>query len=77
MDLFFTVSWAVLALFGVSLEIAALRRKRPEDTLSEHVWRVFRVREDKQTPLTYVGRFILAVFMVWLTGHFVFGIWGG
>lgn len=55
-------AWALLALVGVTLEIAALVNRRRGDTLSEHVWKL-------QWPV----RAVVVGFVGWLTWHFAFG----
>jgi cell division septal protein FtsQ len=58
-----------------ALEGGALWRRAPGATFSEHVWGWFRVRDDRPTALVVVARGMLAVFLVWLGGHLVFGWW--
>lgn len=56
------------------VEGVALYRKAPGDTLSEHVWRVFRTdKMSKPTGSTRLRRFILLAFMAWLSVHFLTG----
>jgi hypothetical protein len=63
----FSVAWLMwLAMFGV-IEGVALVRKEPGDTLSEHMWRWFAVK-DKPNGWR-ARRSVLGVFLVWLTGH--------
>lgn len=71
----FTIAWIAWGLAFVAIEGKALANKQPGDTLSEHVWKWFDVR-GKGKGWTFM-RFALAAFMVWLTGHFVFGWWAG
>ena len=59
-----------LAMFGV-IEGAAILRKEPGDTLSEHVWKWFSVK-DKARGWRQ-RRSVLALFMVWLSAHLVLG----
>lgn len=56
----------------VVIEGWALINKDRGDTLSEHVWKWFRIRE-KPRQWT-VRRAALAVFLVWLLVHMVAGI---
>lgn len=66
----YTVAWIMwLAMFGV-IEGAALFNKDKGDTLSEHVWAWFKIRESRQWN---IRRFALAGFLVWLLVHFVAG----
>ncbi|WP_330478689.1 hypothetical protein OG301_26790 [Streptomyces platensis] len=72
-----TLSWVVwLAAFGV-IEGLALARKRPGDTLSEHVWQWFAINQRDQMPsgLTRLRRFALLAGVTWLGVHFVTGGW--
>lgn len=70
-----TVLWIIwLAMFAVQ-EGLALRDKRPGDTFSEFVWRTFKIRDRRPTALTWVGRVLLLIGGVWLTGHLAFGWW--
>lgn len=63
----FTIAWIMwLAMFGV-IEGIALIRKDSGDTLSEHIWKWFSVK-DKATGWQ-ARRGVLAVFLVWLTAH--------
>lgn len=72
---FDTIKWLViLGLLG-SVEVAALIDARRGDTLSEAVWRWFRVHDRMPNPLALAARGLLLVFLVWLTGHLVFGWW--
>lgn len=67
----FTWAWVFwLAMFAV-IEGAAIFNKQPDDTLSEHVWKWFQIRE-KPRQWT-VRRWALAVFLVWLLVHMVAG----
>lgn len=72
---FHAVKWlAILALLG-SVEVAALIDSRKGDTLSEAVWRWFRVHDKVPNKAAYAARGALLVFLLWLTGHFVMGWW--
>ena len=69
----YTVAWLVwLALFIV-IEGLAIRDKRKGDTLSEHCWEWFAVKQRKRAWRW--RRILLASFMVWLTVHFLSGGW--
>jgi hypothetical protein len=63
------VWWIPFGFFLVFEGIALFNDKRG-DTLSENVWRVFKVRERKGWHWL---RWVLAIFMVWLTVHMVAG----
>jgi hypothetical protein len=70
-----TYIWIGLGAIAVLVEGIALLNKKEGDTLSEHVWKWLKV-EDKSKKLT-AWRFFVLAFMLWLTGHFVFGWWAG
>lgn len=65
-----TVAWIMWLAMFVVIEGAAIIRKEPDDTLSEHVWRWFKIRESRQWN---VRRWALAIFLVWLLIHLVAG----
>lgn len=67
-----TVAWLLWGAMFVAVEGAALLNKDYGDTLSEHIWKWFRIK-DKPRQWT-VRRGVLAVFMTWLSVHFVAGI---
>jgi len=68
----YTVAWiAWLTAFG-ALELAALLDKRPEDTLSETVWRWFAVT-DPHAKFGPVRRAALLMFLAWLSAHLISG----
>jgi len=68
----YTLAWAVwLAAFAV-IEGKALRDNRKNDTLSEHVWQWFAVK-DRAAPYGQLRRATLAMGMAWLAGHFLTG----
>jgi hypothetical protein len=56
--------WLTVGAVGFAVEAVALHRKAKGDTLSETVWA-------KTRPLWL--RIPLAIFMAWLTVHFVLG----
>ncbi len=62
----FTVFWTLWIAAFLVIEIVALRRKAPGDTLSEKVWAILRFK-----PAWFVG----AGFLTWLVIHFLgFGV---
>lgn len=68
-------SWAWLALLiamGV-LELAALLNKRPDDTLSEHVWKWFAIKDKRRTGWPQARRLLLLASLAWLAVHFLTG----
>ena len=73
----YTIAWVMWGVIFVVVEGIALADRDYNDTLSEHVWKWFRVRGAMPTKTGWALRGILAVFMTWLWGHMVFGWWGG
>jgi hypothetical protein len=71
----FTVLWALWVLAFVVIEAVALKRKARGDTLSEHIWRIFAVRDFKYPKLVIVRRLVLLYAMIELTWHFTTGGW--
>jgi len=69
----YTVAW--LAWLGAFLvtEGMALFNKRSGDTLSEHVWAWFAVKDRSNKGTVRARRFALLAFMAWLTAHFLTG----
>jgi hypothetical protein len=68
-----TYLWLAIIAAAACVEIAALVNKQPGDTLSEHVWRWFAVRDPRRQFWAGFRRTILLITMVWLTAHFVTG----
>jgi hypothetical protein len=66
-----TVAWLFWLLMFAAIELPALVNKRRGDTLSEHVWSWFAVR-DKPKGWVF-RRLILILFLGWLVAHFVTG----
>lgn len=68
----YTWAWAIwIGMFAI-IEGAALMRKEPGDTLSEHVWDWFDAgKKPRGWTLRRIG---LGAFMLWLTAHFLFGV---
>lgn len=71
----FTAVWIVLGAVGAVTELVALARPQKGDTLSEHFWRVCRVKDPRPTPVVWVIRALVALVMIWLAGHFSLGWW--
>lgn len=67
-----TVAWLLWLAAFAAIELPAILNKTRGDTLSEHVWKWFRIN-DKPRQWT-ARRAVLAVFMAWLMVHFVGGI---
>jgi hypothetical protein len=60
-----SVFWLAIGAVGFGAEAVALQRPAKDDTLSETIW-------TKTRPLWI--RIPVAVFLVWLVVHWVFGI---
>ena len=67
--------WIVWIAAFLVLEGVGLFDGRPGGTLSELMWRTFRVRDRRPTALTWIGRAFLLAFGTWLTMHIAFGWW--
>lgn len=63
------IGW--IALFGV-IEGAALINKDKGDTLSEHIWKWFSVKEES-SPKKTLRMVSLGGFLTWLVIHFLTG----
>lgn len=70
-----TYIWITLGAIIAVVESVALLNTMKGDTLSEHVWLWLKVK-DKSHKFT-AWRFFVGVFLIWLTGHLVFGWWAG
>jgi hypothetical protein len=68
---FYTWAWLFWLAFFVTIEGSAIFRKARGDTLSEHVWAWFQIR-DKPAQWTW-RRIVLAGFLCWLLVHMVAG----
>ena len=67
-----TIAWLLWLAMFVVVEGFALINKDRGDTLSEHIWSWFKIRE-KPRQWTW-RRAVLAIFLVWLLVHMVAGI---
>lgn len=68
-----TLAWIAWALFFLAVEGRALVNKTPGDTLSEHVWKWFHVRDSRPTVVVAIARTVLALFLAWLLVHLTLG----
>ena len=59
---FYTWGWIIWLLAFVGLEGAAIKNKNPGDTLSEHVWKIFKI--DPDTPWVFPPRKLLLVALM-------------
>jgi hypothetical protein len=62
--------WLLWIAMFAAIEFTALGSGRPQDTLSEFVWRI----EQLGTPFTF-ARYLVAALCIWLAGHFILGWW--
>lgn len=73
----YTILWLVWAAMFAIVEGVALANKTPGDTLSEHVWALFRTRRTDfgktVTGTTRLRRFTLLAGLAWLVAHFLTG----
>ncbi len=67
----FTWAWVFWLTMFMVIEGWALIDRTPGQTLSEHIWKWFRIR-DKPRQWT-IRRAVLAGFLVWLLVHMVAG----
>lgn len=66
-----TVAWLLWGAMFLVIEGKALVDKDRGDTLSEHIWHWFRV---KDKPGGWVARrYVLAAFLAWLSLHLTTG----
>ena len=68
-----TFAWIFRIVMFFVIEFSALFTKRPEDTLSQHIWRWFSIK-DKSPGYRY-RRFALLAGLVWLVAHLLTGGW--
>lgn len=74
-DKLFTALWILWGVAFVVIEGLALRRAAPGDTLSEHIWRWFAVKDYRWKKLVHLRRAVMVLFMAELTVHFASGRW--
>jgi hypothetical protein len=69
----YTVCWVAWGVFFLAVEGKALFNKRDGDTLSEHVWKWFRVFDPRPTGWVVAARVLLGTSLLWLTLHLTMG----
>jgi hypothetical protein len=69
----YTMGWIAWIVFFLGLETAALVRKRPGATFSEHVWSWLRVGASNPTGLTWTVGALSALFLLCLVHRRVGG----
>lgn len=62
-----TAAWALWVIMFFVIEIPAIMNKREDDTLSEHLGKIFALRGKPKG--WQQRRFALAAFLLWLTAH--------
>lgn len=68
-----TVGWVLWLVMFAAIEGAAIFNKKPGDTLSEHVWKWFSIKDKAKGYRR--RRFAFLAFWAWLTVHFFTGGW--
>lgn len=68
----FTIAWIVWIGAFLAIEGAALFNSRKGDTLSEHAWLWFAVK-DKRARFGQARRAVLGMGLAWLALHFLTG----
>lgn len=68
----YTWLWVAWLLAFIGIEGAALINKDKGDTLSEHVWKWFSVKEQSSGKRTF-RMVALGGFLAWLATHFLTG----
>lgn len=70
----FTRAWYAWILAFFAIEGTALARRRPQDTLSDHVWTWFDIpRHPAPLRAVRLRRISLLAFLTWLVAHFLTG----
>lgn len=63
----------MLGAMAFVTEMVALFSKPAGGTLSEHMWKLLHVEDARPSSAVWVGRGAVAVFLLWLIPHFLFG----
>lgn len=69
----FTWIWVALGAAAFVTEMVALFNRKDGDTLSEQMWKLLRVEDARPSTAVWVGRGLVALFLLWLVPHFLFG----
>lgn len=69
----FTWIWVALGAAALVVELVALFSKPAGGTLSEHMWNLLKVQDPRPSSAVWVGRGLVALFLLWLIPHFLFG----
>ena len=68
-----TVAWLLWIGMFFAIEAPAILNKQKGDTLSEHVWKWFAIKNKGNGYRS--RRLVLVTFLVWVSIHFVTGGW--
>ncbi len=66
-----TTAWVLWIAMFFAIEGPALLHPQMGDTLSEHVWKWFSIKE--KSPQWRLRRFVLLSFLAWVSAHFLTG----
>ena len=69
----YTIGWIVWIIMFFAIEIPAILNKQKGDTLSEHIWMWFSIK-DKSSGWR-IRRFSLLSILTWLIVHIISGGW--
>ena len=73
-DCRWTRAWYIWIASFFVIEGSALARRRPQDTLSDHVWRWFGIPQHNAPPMGLrTRRLVLIASLSWLVSHFLSG----
>jgi hypothetical protein len=77
-SLWFSIFWLAWVLGAVGVELAALASGTPGASLSENVWRYITGNAYPAVipkSAAWVGRAVIAAFLIWLIPHLTLGWW--
>ncbi len=67
----YTIAWIIWLLMFGAIEGQALLNDRKGDTLSEHIWKWFSIKD--KAKWWRLRRFALLSFLAWLVAHMLSG----
>lgn len=69
----YTIGWIVWFIMFFAIELPAILNKQKGDTLSEHIWMWFAI---KDKPKGWrIRRFSLLSVLIWFVAHIITGGW--
>jgi hypothetical protein len=68
-----TILWLAWVALFFAIELPAVFNKTKDDTLSEHLWKWFAVKDERPTGWVWVRRSALALGLTWIVVHLVTG----